>query len=773
MKYFYLPALCPLMIICLLIGASPTSFAQGNGTSRSEYLDYTEGVAQHYIDQLAAYQKKWREEIMPNETKGYKPPSNEIYLAALCANLYELTGKEQYLQAATKLLLKFGDHKNRYPKDFFKVKAEYSDGLPALPNIFCFGKYVHAYAVIKKSQTLSDAEDVIIKQNIAEGADYLMVDQEWGPMNRAMLRAEGLLYATKMLPNHPRQAIWKMMGTAILDDNLGKWNIEDASLYNAIWLYSLTGYVNDVSGDESINKSPVMTYYYRYFLSLLSPAYTIPDFGDAKWNDRWYQYVAFFENGARTNRDPNLRWAAARMFQENLDTGGKSIYIAMSLSDACRWADFDMNTEPPSSMSQEVLEDVVGKKMVFRNGWDANSTYMLLNYRDEGDGGWLYRENLRNTITVEEEKMHHGHADENSIVLLMKNKSILLHDAGYRDLQPSGPLGAYRADYFHNRLVVRKNKIALGQQEGQHVYSTQEPVAGQSLLSFLQNSGAYRQVKTLKIDFLNLTHFDMSRTRIIDEKMGYIADRIINYVKDLDYFVIYDIVRFTDDDFLTMANLWHSRKIVGSGENWYDTEYDSLGNNAVKGEERLLIYFPYNHRLTNGIETQVRHKQKEKTIYQVIGRHGYPNDLQAFVTILIPHHKNVKPENLVKQIQWVETDKFPGSVAVAINTGEKRYVIAAKLDMQSDLVRDWRRPKYTWETGKVRYGDYETDANNLFVVEAGSKTHYAIVGATKITHKDKVLHEQQPRTYKFSMDGSPDKPGIGKLRYWEDAIELR
>jgi len=770
MKYSCFTALFHVLMIYILSSAISTSFAQSNGTSKAAYLEYTEGVAQHYIDKLSEFQKEWRKQIKPDEAKGYTPPAREIYLAALCANLYELTGKEQYLQSAKKLLVKFADHKKLYPKDFYKTKAEYADGLPALANMFYFGKYVHAYAIVKKSKTLGEAEDKTIKQNIAEGADYLLVDQEWGPMNRAMLRAEGLLYAAKLLPNHPRQPKWNMMGRAILDDNLGKWNIEDASLYNAIWLYSLIGYANDVSEDESIGRSPIMSYYNSYFLSLLSPAYNIPDFGDAKWNDRWYQYVAFFENGARITNDPNLRWAAAAMFRKNVDTATKSIYVAMNLSDACRWADFDLKTETPKYLSQEVLDDVVGKKMVFRDGWDPKSTYLLLNYRDEGDGGWLYREYLRNTITVEEEKMHHGHADENSIVLLMKNNSILLHDAGYRDLQPSGPFGAYRADYFHNRLVVRQNKIALGQEQGQYVYSTRESVKGQSVLGFLRHSGAYRPVKTQKIDFLNLTHFDMSRTRIIDEKTGYTADRIINYVKDLDYFVIFDIVRFANDDYLTMANLWHSRKIVSSGENWYDTEYDSLGTHDVGGEERLLIYFPYNHRLTNGVETQIRHKQEEKTIYQVIGRHGYPNDLQAFVTILIPHQKDVKPENLVKQIQWIETDDFPRSVAVSIHADGKKYLIATKLDMQGDLVRDWRRPKYTWETGKVRYGEYETDANNLFVVES-DKTHYAIVGATKITHKGNVLHEQKSRTFKFSMDGSPDKPGVGKLRFWEEEVE--
>jgi hypothetical protein len=99
----------------------------------------------------------------------------------------------------------------------------------------------------------------------------------------------------------------------------------------------------------------------------------------------------------------------------------------------------------------------------------------------------LQRDYLRQTLSVEEEKMHHGHADENSICLLMSGGSVLLHDGGYRDDLPSGKWGAYRADYFHNRVVARKNKRA----------------AGQDLSGFIRNSGAYRKVQTQKIDFLN------------------------------------------------------------------------------------------------------------------------------------------------------------------------------------------------------------------------------------------------------------------------------
>ena len=99
--------------------------------------------------------------------------------------------------------------------------------------------------------------------------------------------------------------------------------------------------------------------------------------------------------------------------------------------------------------SREVLEDVVGKKIVF----EKNGNYLLTNYRDEGRFAWLQRNYLRNTIPVEPEKAHHGHSDENSIVCLISNGCVLLHDGGYRDC--ISEKRAYRSDYYHNRVILR------------------------------------------------------------------------------------------------------------------------------------------------------------------------------------------------------------------------------------------------------------------------------------------------------------------------------
>jgi len=762
--------LASALLLSGLLGAGQAT----GGVLREEYLAYSRAAAEEAWQRLDAQHEQWRKSIDVEYVFGYNPPGNDVYLAALYANLYELDGNREYLQRARGLLVNYGEYKKAYPSDYVKSRPEFARGLPALPNIFSFPKYLRAYEVLKRAGVLSPEDRETIEQNIAESADFMIDFQEWGPMNRALLRAECLAYAAKLAPDHPRAPTWRMMARAIGDDSWAQWEIEDATGYHGVWLYSLLGYASDALEDESIYRTAVLHYYFDYFRALVSPAGVVPDFGDAYWGGGWDRMIPFFEKGAAVYRDGRLRWAAEQAFRRFLDPmpERKSPFLALLMTDAARWADFSIESVQPTGLSQQVLEDQVGKKVVFRNGWEKQSTYMLYNYRDEGDGGWLFREYLRTSIPVEEEKMHHGHADENSIVLLMKNGAILLHDGGYRDYMPSGPYGAFRADYFHNRLAVRSGKIALGQKEGQHRYATAKrgAVEGQSMLEFFRNSGAYRQVRTQHVDFLSLEQFDMSRTRIIDVELGYEADRIITYVKPLDWFVVFDVLRYTRPGYLTMANLWQTRLVHASGPGWYDTSYDSLRTIDVSGSERLLVHFPFRARLEEGFESQMRYWQKEQVIYQMIGRHGYLNDLQAFVTVLIPHDASVKPETLVGRVRMLEVAEYPAAVGIQLADGEKTYTIGAKLDLQRELVHDWKRPMYDYESGKIRYGEFETDGYNLFVVEDARVIDYTMVGGVKITRLGKTLHEQPPVLSGLRFDGSPDGEGVGKLRYWRATV---
>jgi hypothetical protein len=399
---------------------------------------------------------------------------------------------------------------------------------------------------------------------------------------------------------------------------------------------------------------------------------------------------------------------------------------------------------------------------------------MLLNYKDEGDGSWLGKENMRISIAVEEEKMHHGHADENSISLLMKNGAVLLHDGGYRDYMPSGPMGAYRQDYFHNRVVVRKNKIFKGQKEGESRYANYgEPVKGQKLLEYVRNSGNYRVTETFLLDFLNLKQADYSRSRIIDKKANYFQDRIVNYIKDLDIFIVIDMVKFTKNDYYTAANLWHTRKILESGEGYYDTEIDKLNNISVESDMSLLIYFPIKDDRMEGVEDEKRYWQDEKAVYQYLSRYFYTKELGYFVTVLIPHKKGEDIQKLMKKIKIIDVDKNDRAFALCVNHNNKKYLVYSKLDIEMDIYNSDKRPMYDYKYGKVKFGDFESDCSQFFAIIDQNKIDYTAVNATRASYKGNSLFEQLPVLFGLAYDASPDKPGTAKLRYWADIFMIK
>ncbi|MBN2206727.1 MAG: hypothetical protein JW742_04930, partial [Candidatus Aminicenantes bacterium] len=419
-------------------------------------------------------------------------------------------------------------------------------------------------------------------------------------------------------------------------------------------------------------------------------------------------------------------------------------------------------------LSGEVLEDLVGKKIVFRDGWRPDSTYLLLNYRDEGDGGVAYRDYLRDTIPVEEEKMTHGHADENSLALLMSGGSVLLNDGGYRDYMPSGPYGAYRQDYFHNRLCVRPEKIWMGQKEGESRYSVRDAVPAQSVLGFLRNAGSYRRVRTQKIDFLSFPDFDYSRTRLLDEGWGFAWDRVVVYVHAPEAFVVFDVFKAQREEYFTLAGLWHTRKIYAQGPHWYDTGYDRIQSAELPADERLLIAFPLTHFRAEGVEPEKRHYQDELVIHQTAARHFELGETEGLVTVLIPHRADAAPADAAATIALAPAEPAGAALAVSLTGSGRRVLVGVKTDLRRDIARDWRRPRYVYEAGRVRVGDFETDGDLIFATTAGASLAYTVVNLTKAVFKGNVLIEAPPSTFGLAFDASPDQAGVGKLRYWRD-----
>ncbi len=723
------------------------------------YLDEIKKAAEKGWREYPALIENWKKATKPNVLWGYDSPGQPPYLASTFAFLYEETKDVTYAKRAAEIISGYGDLRKILPVGYDTTRAEYMNGVPAIANFFFMAPYIRAYLRIRNAGVLDEKEKAKIERDLAGSADFIFHFPEWGPHNRAILRAEALMYAAVAMPKHPNAAKWRKMAEVIASDNLNQWEIEDATVYHPVWLLSLYSYA-EVAQKPELFDSPITKYYLKYFVKLIGPNGTVPEFGDARWSSGWegLRFVPIFEKGAAVFQDPEMKWAAKKIFETAKQFSAVvGVGEAYSLSDAFRWADESVKPRQPSSLSQEVLEDVVGKKVVFRNGWDDRSTYMLLTYRDEGDGGWLHREFLRQTISVEEEKMHHGHADENSIPLLMSKGSVLLHDADYRNDLPSGKYGAWRQDYFHNRLVVRLNKRDKNQ----------------SVLEFVQNSGAYRSVRTQKVDFLNLQEVDMSRTRLIDEKLGYQWDRTITYVKEDDFFIVVDGIKFLRSDYFTLTNFWHAQNVLQRGENYFDVATDSILYFKFPPQRSLLVYFPETYAKTIGLEPISRSQHMEQAAYQTSSSQYKAGDTEVFVTVLIPHDRGEKLDNLLRKVQLVQTSMPYKAVGLQIERGDKKSVLGVKIDLDMEVARENIRPRYQYDLGKVTYGDFETDAHFVFGTTEKKTVRYSASNVLKVIYKGKKLMEALPNTHGLQLDGAPPRVGFVKWRYWEDSVQVK
>ena len=741
---------------------------------RSRYLAYARSSADWtyaHRDELLA---QWKKTFDPLNVFGYRGPGGLLEMAFIYSYLFETEKRPEAAARAKEVLLTYGDYRSAYPESSIKLRSDYADGVPALPDFFTVMRYIRTFDTLRRLGRLSPADIKVASDLIAGSMRYLLRTAEWGPMNRSALRAESLAWAVRALPGHPDAAKWEMQRRALGDDSWGNWQIEDATLYNGVWLYSLLGYADASNGIKELFSTPEMYYYAQYYLNLVCPAGVVPDLGDAHWTSNWAHFLVYFETAAAALRDPALKWAAETIAAKFVDLSNPtSAGLGAMLLDAYRWGSDAVKAAVPTGLSTEVMEDVQGKKIVFRNGWSPLSSYLLLNYRDEGDGGLNFRDYLRDTIPVEEEKMTHGHADENSIVLLMSGGSILLHDGGYRDYMPSGPYGAYRQDYFHNRLCVRPEKIFWGQKQGEFRYSTRDAVPGQSLLEFMRDAGSYRPVRTRKVDFLTFDDFDYSRTRLIDGGWGYQADRVVVYVKNPECYVVFDIFKALREDYFTLGAFWHTRKIFGQGEHWYDTGYDQIQTAALPQDKRLLVLFPAKEARMEGVEPEKRHYQDEWLIHQSWAQHFELGETCALVTVLVPHGATEGVGSWLDRVAFAPAEPARGATGVVIKDGDREIVVGVKNDLRQDMSRDNRRPRYTYEAGRIAVGGVETDGDLIYASSRGGGLDYTIVNLTKALYRGRTLVEAAEGQYGLGYDARPDRGGIGKMRYWRDKAAPR
>ncbi len=160
-------------------------------------------------------------------------------------------------------------------------------------------------------------------------------------------------------------------------------------------------------------------------------------------------------------------------------------------------------------------------------------------------------------------------------------------------------------------------------------------------------------------------------------------------------------------------------------------------------------------------------------MFETISSTYYPGDMEVFVTVLFPHKKSIPAKELVKRFSVIETDKFPSAVGIKYTNGNVTEIFGIKGDLQMDYRQQNFRPRYSYELGKVSYGDFETDGNFLYGKILGKKVHWACSNMTKVKFKNHTLHESMEISFGLQPDGADLRSGSAKWRYWEDEAKIK
>ena len=717
-------------------------------TTQAQYLELIQNgaayIRSNYDDKL----ERWRQQFDPDSILARDFPNFIFTSATFEAFLFRLTGDKNHADRAKKALLQLKQIEEWFPTAFGANRKRDQYGLwkrvPGVPP--------EAYHYLKGTGILSTSEKQIVEGWLADYADYFFNFHEWGAHNRALWTTRDFARIIRLLPDHPSNPRWKKLCLHLVESSWGKWSIEDAQIYVPLWLSKLM-HIADILELPGLYQEYNVLYYLNYFLNLMAPHGMVTDYGDARWQECWYWYLTCFERGAKEYRNEAFKWAAARIFETKASLA-KPWEIEIDFPFIYECCDDSIALQQPNAGSRMAMDELVGKKIVFRSGWLPDSSFMMLNYKGDQDYGRCDRDYLRHTINVPAEKMHHGHADENAICLLMSRGSVLLNDAGYRETLTNG---MYRADFYHNRLVFRN----------------EEPDPNEPLLNSLHKRSWYHPTQTEKIHFFNFEKWDYSRTRVKRVEEGWQWDRCIIYLNAEDIFVVMDCVLLLEDCFLNINNLFHSEQILNIGPNWFDTRFIEFYGWKNPGDRRLLIWFMPQINMKISSEQLLRNKCANRAIYQSVSQQYRRGDIVPFVTVLIPHDRGTDLESLAARIVELPVSVFPRGIGITLNWVDEPLHICLKCDLDMDLIEEEIRPKYTYERGKIAYGNLiETDARLLIVQEKTKQLQYGFVEATRILYKNKVLYEAP------SLQPSVDHPNGDFLHlsrpkrdWWEDEVD--
>lgn len=532
---------------------------------------------------------------------------------------------------------------------------------------------------------------------------------DYGAQNRGLIYGAEFWHAAELFPEEADAALWRKIGEALVADSLEGWGQEDASGYESFWLSYALEIAEAMGVGEAHLRRTTTRFYFEQAAQLLMPGGLLPDWGDGDWTHGWSWHVANLARGGSRYREGRWLDAGRRLLEANLPLGEAGDPEALGgLALALRWLDATVPWADSSlTASAEVGDDMIGKKHVFRS---AAGAYLLFNYRDEKAGGCLTRRYLAQQLWALEEKPHHGHADEQAVIAFCDRGTMLLADGGYRDDWARG----YRADCFHNRVVVR---TGFGQEL--------DPWEG------LLADTTYHRVTTAKIHGGNFGSLDYLRTRLGDETRGYTGDRVVLFAPENGLTIVVDALVMDRDGPRQVHNVWHPQDVSRRGEGWVVGRPERLlGRNPSpealqRGEvpfwanppgRELLIQFLGNRDKVTW-EREIRRRYAPSAVFaQGVKNCFHAGQRLTFVTVLRPHAASTFDPAWLDEVRVVTGPHDDGrTLGLEFKIHGEAVTVGLKLDQNLGLTQLRGRPMFSAETGLVHYGEMATDAEFAFV----------------------------------------------------------
>ena len=210
---------------------------------KQQYLDYIQSAGEDmpgYLERSITY---WRDNFDPNNALfGYSATGAPAAAAAIDAFQYEITGEIRYAEQAKAALLIPRELSEIFPAETAACHPEYHQAVPPMDGLFVPPNYIPAYERVRNSGVLSKEDQRAVESIVADSLHTLFHFPEWGAHNRTMLRALSMALAYRAFPDNHQANEWQALSRQMAEDSWGRWSIEDAMGYHAVWMLALFTY---------------------------------------------------------------------------------------------------------------------------------------------------------------------------------------------------------------------------------------------------------------------------------------------------------------------------------------------------------------------------------------------------------------------------------------------------------------------------------------------------------------------------------------------------